>query len=77
MMLMNANEYLETVEQIKQEIQLEMEEADTAYIGDRKITWKTTKPRVTLDSKKLKAEMPEIFEEYSKEGNPTRTFRIW
>lgn len=67
----------EEQEQIKQEIQLEMEEADTAYIGDRKITWKTTKPRVTLDSKKLKAEMPEIFEEYSKEGNPTRTFRIW
>ena len=62
---------------IKQEIMLEMGDLDTAWVGDRKITWKTSKPRQTVDSARLKKERPEIYEEYSKLGKPSRTFRIW
>ena len=62
---------------LKQQIQLHMEDADTAFIGERKITWKTSKPRVTVDSKRLKEEMPVVYKAFSKEGKPTRTFRIW
>lgn len=62
---------------IKQEIMLEMGELDTAWVEDRKITWKTSKPRQTVDSNRLKKERPEIYEEYSKLGKPSRTFRIW
>ena len=62
---------------IKQEIMLEMGEFDTAWVEDRKITWKTSKPRQTVDSTRLKKERPEIYEEYSKLGKPSRTFRIW
>ncbi len=64
-------------DQIKQEIMLEMEDCDTAYVADRKITWKSQKGHTTIDSKRLKAEMPEVYEQYSKVGNPTRVFRIW
>lgn len=62
--------------EIKQQIQLEMKDAETAYIGDRKVTWKSTKPRETIDSKKLKAEMPEIYKSFLKEGKPSRRFTV-
>lgn len=72
-----VKERLEEKDMIKQEIMMEMGELDTAWVGDRKITWKTSKPRQTVDSARLKKERPEIYEEYSKIGNPSRTFRIW
>lgn len=59
---------------IEQEIQLQMEEFEVAKIGDRKITWKTSN-RNTIDSKKLKTEMPEIADKYMK-TSISRTFRI-
>lgn len=59
---------------IEQEIQLQMEEFEVATVGDRKITWKTSS-RNTIDSKKLKAEMPEIAEKYMK-TSISRTFRV-
>ncbi len=39
-------------------------------------TWSETKPRVTVDSKKLKEEHPEIYEKYSKTGQASRQFRF-
>lgn len=72
-----AKELSEEKNAIKQEIMLEMGDFDTAWVGDRKITWKTSKPRQTVDSARLKKERPEIYEEYSKLGKPSRTFRIW
>lgn len=63
-------------EAIKQEWQAEMKEAEVAFVGDRKITWKTRKGSVTLDRKKLKAEHPEIFEQYQKVGKPSRVFKV-
>ena len=38
--------------------------------------WTATKPRVTVDSKALKAECPEIYKKYSKVGAASRQFRF-
>ena len=59
---------------IEQEIQLYMEEFEVAKIGDRKVTWKSSS-RNTIDSKKLKAEMPDIAQQYIKTST-SRTFRV-
>ena len=66
----------EQIEAKKNKIKLLMEDHEVAYAGERKITWKTQAGRTTIDSKKLKAEMPETFEKYSKTGNPIRVFKI-
>lgn len=59
---------------IEQEIQFHMEDFEVATVGDRKITWKTSN-RNTIDSKKLKSEMPEIAQQYTKTST-SRTFRV-
>ena len=59
---------------IEQEIQAHMEEFEVARIGTRKITWKNSS-RKTLDSKKLKAEMPDIAEQFMKIST-SRIFKI-
>ena len=59
---------------IEQEIQLYIEEFEVAKIGDRKVTWKSSS-RNTIDSKKLKAEMPDIAQQYMKTST-SRTFRV-
>lgn len=41
-----------------------------------RITWKTQKGRTSIDSKRLKADHPDIFDAYSKVGKPIRVFRI-
>lgn len=64
-------------EMIKQEIQLHMGEADTALVGNRKVTWKTQKGRTSIDSKRLKEELPEVYERYSVVGKAPRVFRVW
>jgi predicted phage-related endonuclease len=53
-----------------------MGEAESSYIGERKITWKAPKQSFTIDSKKLKEEKPDIYDQYKKEKKATRTFRI-
>lgn len=64
-------------EQIKQKIMLEMEDAETAFSGARKITWKRQNGRVTIDGKKLESECPDIYEQYKKQGEPFRVFKIY
>lgn len=59
---------------IEQEIQFYMEEFEVAKVGERKITWKTS-TRNTIDSKRLKKEMPEVAEQFMKTSS-SRTFRI-
>ena len=59
---------------IEQEIQFHMEDFEVATVGDRKITWKSSS-RNTIDSKKLKAEMPDIAQQYMKTST-SRTFRV-
>ena len=62
--------------QIKQEIQVRMDDAETAYIGDHRVTWKEQAGRNTIDTKRLKEEKPEIYERYVKTGKPYRVFRV-
>ena len=66
----------EEQEAIKQKIQVDMGEAETAYIGQSTVTWKMQKGRKTLDSKRLQKEKPEIYKGYVKEGKPYRVFRV-
>lgn len=63
-------------EQIKQEIQLEMKDAETAWIGERKVTWKTPKQSYSIDEKRLKEEVPDIYELYKKLRKVSRRFAI-
>lgn len=59
---------------IDQSIQLEMKESEKATAGDRIITWKSQN-RTSIDTKRLKAELPEIAEKYSKIST-YRTFKV-
>ncbi len=52
-----------------------MGDYEVAMIGDKKVSWKTSKGRTTIDSKRLKSELPDIFAAYSKISKPSRTFR--
>ena len=49
---------------------------EVGLAGETKVCWKTIKGRTTIDSKRLKAEQPEVFAQYSKVGNPSRRFSI-
>lgn len=61
---------------IEDEIKAEMRDAEVAYIAGRKVTWRTSKPRQTFDSKRFKKEHADMYEEYIKVGKPTRVFKI-
>lgn len=50
-------------------------EAGTTADG-RRVTWKTQAGRTTIDSKRLKAERPDVYEQYMKQGKPVRVFKI-
>jgi putative phage-type endonuclease len=49
---------------------------EIGYAGERKVTWKVQNGRVTVDGKKLKAEQPDIYKQYTKVGKPTRVLRV-
>ncbi|MGL5755430.1 MAG: YqaJ viral recombinase family protein [Paraclostridium sp.] len=59
---------------IEQYIQGQMKEYEIAYLGDRRITWKT-QTRSSLDSKRLKKDYPEIAQKYMK-TTTSRVFRV-
>ena len=48
---------------------------EAAFVNGNKVTWKTQAGCVTVDSKRLKAEKPDVFAQYSKVGNSTRVFK--
>ena len=60
--------------QIEQEIQVAMQDLEVATLNDRKVTWKLQN-RNTVDTKKLKEELPDIHAKYLKTST-TRVFRI-
>lgn len=60
--------------QHEQEIKKALGNHETAYIHERKITWKNS-TRTTFDSKEFKKDMPELYEKYSVTTN-TRTLRV-
>ena len=71
-----ADRIKEQIESKKNGIKLMLGDHEVAYAGERKVTWKTQAGRTTIDSKKLKAEMPDVYEKYSKQGNQIRVFKI-
>lgn len=71
-----ADRIKDQIESKKNGIKLMLGDHEVAYAGERKVTWKTQAGRTTIDSKKLKAEMPDVYEKYSKQGNPIRVFKI-
>lgn len=62
--------------EIEETIKIEMKDAETAYIGDRRITWKNRAGSKTIDRKKLQSEMPDVYEKYLKVGKPSRVFKV-
>lgn len=72
------SEILKTLEKeqelIKQDIQMEMKEAEKAIILGRTVTWKTVESN-RFDSKKLKAELPLVYEKFINKSS-SRRFQI-
>ena len=66
----------EQIESKKNGIKLMLGDHEIAYAGERKVTWKKQAGRVTIDTKRLKDEMPYVYKQYSKQGNPIRVFKI-
>lgn len=57
-------------------IKIALGDNEVGLLEDRKVTWKSQNGRTTVDSKKLKADLPDIYSKYSKVGNPVRVFKI-
>lgn len=71
-----ADRIKDKIESKKNSVKLMLGDHEIAYAGERKITWKTQAGKTTIDSKKLKTELPDIYKKYSKKGNPIRVFKI-
>jgi putative phage-type endonuclease len=73
--IMEINELVKKLnterEQIEQDIKLYMKDAERAESNNYRVTWKTTASN-RLDSKKLKKELPAIYEGYSNKTESRR-----
>lgn len=72
------NSYIKELEAEKKYIEdyfkIQIGDYETAYIGDRKLTFKN-QSRNTIDTQRLKIEQPEIAKEYTK-TNTSRVLKI-
>lgn len=59
---------------IEHRLQNEIKECDTGFCKDRKFTWKTVEKN-SLDSKKLKIDLPDVYDKYVKVSK-SRVFRM-
>ncbi len=68
----------EEAQEIQNRLCVMLGNAEMGILGEgetaRKICWKSYPGRVTIDSKKLKADLPEIYEKYCKQGSSYRRF---
>lgn len=65
--------------ELKEKIKEAMEENnifETVNLGELKISYRKSSIRTTVDSKKLKEDMPDIFEEYSKKSNVSSSISL-
>ncbi len=62
------------IRRIEQNIKAAMGDASTAFGGSFKVTWKT-QTRTTLDSKRLKKELPGVYDTFAKTSE-SRVFRV-
>lgn len=63
-------------EKIKQEIQHTMETAEEGLANGYVVTWKNRTRKGGVDSKKLEAEHPNLYEQYSKPATKYRVFEV-
>lgn len=59
---------------IEHRLQNEIKECNTGFCKDRKFTWKSVEKN-SLDSKKLKIDMPQVYDKYVKVSK-SRVFRM-
>lgn len=72
-----ASGILAQIEEKKNQLRMMLGDAEAGTTPNgRKATWKTYAGRMTVDSKRLKAERPDVYAQYSKQGMPTRVFKI-
>ena len=84
-------ERLEELKELKEGLELEarglqnqlcvmLGDAEVGIIGEgetsRKVSWKSYPGKVTIDSKALKKDLPEVFKKYSKVGASYRRFTV-
>lgn len=62
-------------EALKQELQLAMQDAEIGHAQGYVVEWKA-QTRQSLDTKRLKKEMPEIYEKFLKPAQTVRIFKI-
>lgn len=67
----------ETESALKAKVQLFMKENDTLTIGGiTAATWKSAKPRKTFDAKAFATAYPDLYNQFVKEGAPSRRFLL-
>ena len=68
----------QTLSTLEFEIKRELGENATGLdaSGRTLVTWKTTKPRETFDTKRFKTDNPSLYEQYRTTGNPSRPFLV-
>lgn len=51
-------------------------ENEKGSCGEHYVSWKSSKPRETFDSKRFKSEHPYLYKNYIKQGEPSRRFEV-
>lgn len=51
-------------------------ENEKGSCGEHYVSWKSSKPRETFDSKKFKSDHPDLYVNYIKQGEPSRRFEV-
>lgn len=66
----------EQLAQAQNALKLMLDGNENGMFRDRKITYKQTAARVTLDGKALKKDLPDVYEKYAKVGKPSMRFTL-
>ena len=66
----------EQLSQAQNALKIMLDGNENGMFRDRKITYKQTAARVSLDSKALKKDLPDVYEKYAKVGKPSMRFTL-
>lgn len=64
------------IAQAQNELKLLLNGSECGVFMDRKVSYKQYPGRVTVDSKLLKKELPDVYQKYSKQGKPSMRFTL-
>lgn len=65
------------ITEYENKLKLMIGDNETGFTNSHRITWKSQSGRITLDSKKIKEELPDVYEKYKKVGKPIRELNIY